>query len=579
MTVSYSNSDSTSRMLKVLSSGLRRMTDSELEITATKLQEYFTLKLTTADFQRFYSSFTGYFSIAPYGSIIMTSLDRGVEESVQSFQVHDTKYNATVTSKSNDAFDNNADDDDSFSDPADLTLQNHQTFYLAQRHYANYTTSTPGFSGQTLQSGGDYYNNIRNWNGTTSITENNWSPAEMIRDYGHLTATSGGTVKIEKDVQKIYEAIFKYVNARIRSTSGQHQFGQYRIATSWPGTGWFAVREQMGVNGAVYYNAFQDTVTTVDSVNFYNNLTALSTQNTWYLWIKNIQTTGSNYDTININDSPNFTDASSSVRPTRLSRWKITVHSGSALEGTNSGDVREYYATGDYNGIGKYFYFKPNNVNGSSIVVSSNYSDSSPSDSSFGSQIPINVILHDEISDEFSSVTRSATLAPSGNSGDGQIYIYANEKYTATSSYNTNTVYKCERMNRLIEMDFPVFSDYDNRYDYTTFYGNSNYSSTIGNRRDHYRKTYVQNILYRLYTLGRYYPIYSLATSVGSSQFNHGSFTNTRRSPGNLDFGEVYEGLIGSNSDTTGTYYKVRGAGGTNAYETDTYYLVSDVES
>tara|TARA_A100001388_G_C28768924_1_gene502568 strand:+ start:834 stop:2534 length:1701 start_codon:yes stop_codon:yes gene_type:complete len=566
-------------MLKVLSSGLRRMTDSELEITATKLQEYFTLKLTTADFQRFYSSFTGYFSIAPYGSIIMTSLDRGVEESVQSFQVHDTKYNATVTSKSNDAFDNNADDDDSFSDPADLTLQNHQTFYLAQRHYANYTTSTPGFSGQTLQSGGDYYNNIRNWNGTTSITENNWSPAEMIRDYGHLTATSGGTVKIEKDVQKIYEAIFKYVNARIRSTSGQHQFGQYRIATSWPGTGWFAVREQMGVNGAVYYNAFQDTVTTVDSVNFYNNLTALSTQNTWYLWIKNIQTTGSNYDTININDSPNFTDASSSVRPTRLSRWKITVHSGSALEGTNSGDVREYYATGDYNGIGKYFYFKPNNVNGSSIVVSSNYSDSSPSDSSFGSQIPINVILHDEISDEFSSVTRSATLAPSGNSGDGQIYIYANEKYTATSSYNTNTVYKCERMNRLIEMDFPVFSDYDNRYDYTTFYGNSNYSSTIGNRRDHYRKTYVQNILYRLYTLGRYYPIYSLATSVGSSQFNHGSFTNTRRSPGNLDFGEVYEGLIGSNSDTTGTYYKVRGAGGTNAYETDTYYLVSDVES
>ena len=55
-------------MLKVLSSGLRRMTDSELEITATKLQEYFTLKLTTADFQRFYSSFTGYFSIAPYGS-------------------------------------------------------------------------------------------------------------------------------------------------------------------------------------------------------------------------------------------------------------------------------------------------------------------------------------------------------------------------------------------------------------------------------------------------------------------------------------------------------------------------------
>ena len=571
MTVSYSNSDATSRMLKVMSNGLKRMSDAELEITATKLQEWFTLKLTNADFTSYYSSFTGYFSIAPYGSIIMTSLDRGVEESVQSFQVTDTKYNATVSSKSNNAFDNFEDDDDTFDDPADISLQNHQQYYLAQRHYANYTTSTPGFSGQTLQSGGAYYNDIRDWNGTTSITENNWSPAEMIRDYGHLTATSSGTVKIEKDVQKIYEAIFKYVNARIRSTDSDKQFGQYRISTSSPGDGWYYVREQMGANGGLYYNAFQDTVSTVDGVDHYNNLTALSTQATWYLWIKNVTTAVSN--------TPLFTDASSSARPTRLSRWKITAHSGSALEGTNSGDVREYYATGDYNGIGKYFYFKPNNVNGSSIVVSSNYSDSSPSDSSFGSQIPINSILNDDITDDFAYVTRTNTLAPSGNSDDGHIIIYANEKYTATSSYNTSTVYKCERMNRLIEMDYPLISDYDNRYDYTTFYGNSNYSSTIGNRRDHYRKTYVQNILYRLYTLGRYYPIYSLATSVGSSQFNHGSFTNTRRSPGNLDFDTIYSGLVGSNSDTTGTYYKVRSAGDTDAYAIDTYYLVSDVET
>ena len=556
------------------------MSDAELEITAIKLQEYFTLKLTNANFINYYSSFAGYFSLAPYGAIIMTSSDRGVEESVQSFQVTDTRYTATVSSKSNNAFDNFGDDDDTFDDPADIALTNQQQFYLAQRHYANYTTSTPGFSGQTLQSGGDYYNDIRNWNGTTSITENNWSPAEMIRDYGHLTATSGGTVKIEKDVQKIYEAIFKYVNARIRSTSGQHQFGQYKIATSSPGTGWFIVREEMGTNGGLYYTAFQDTVSAVDGSDHYNDLNALSTQATWNLYIKNVMTTGSNYDTININDTPNFTDASSSVKPTRLSRWKITVHSGSALEGTNSGDVREYYATGDYNGIGKYFYFKPNHANGGSIVVSSNYSDSSPSASSFGSQIPVGSILHDEISDEFSYVTRTNTLAPSGNSDDGHIIIYANEKYTATSSYNTNTVYKCERITRLIEMDFPLMSDYDNRYDYTTFYGNSNYSSTIGNRRDHYRKTYIQNVLYRLYTLGRYYPIYSLATSVGSSQFNHGSFTNTRRSPGNLDFGEVYgPTLVGSNSDTTGTYYKVRSAGDTDTFETDTYYLVSDVET
>ena len=582
MTVSYTNSDSTSRMLKVMSNGLKRMTDSELEITAIKLQEWFTLKLTTTDFKSYYRSSTGeYFSVAPYGAVIMTSLDRGVEESVQTFQVSDTKYNATVASKSNNAFDNFEDDDDSFEDPADLTLQTRQNYYLAQRHYANYGTSTPGLSGQTLQPGGDYYNNIRNWNGTTSITESNWSPAEMIRDYGHLTATSGGNVKIEKDVQKIYEAIFKYVNARIRSTDSNKQFGQYRIATSNPGDGWYVVREEMGANGGTYFNAFMDTVTTVDSVDHYNDLTARSTQATWYLYIKNVTTAVSN--------TPQFTDASSSARPTRLSRWKITVHSGSALEGTNSGDVREYYATGDYNGIGKYFYFKPATTAGDTIKVSSNFSASSPSASSFESSArSVNVILHDEVSDSiiynvltdsFSSIPRTATLAPSGNSADGQIYIYANEKYGMTSSYNTNTVYKCERMNRLIEMDYPLISDYDNRYDYTTFYGNPNYSSTIGNRRDHYRKTYVQNILYRLYTLGKYYPIYSLATSVGSSQFNHGSFTNTRRSPGNEDFGEIYSDLLGSNSDTTGTYYRVRGAGGTDAYETDTYYLVSDVES
>ena len=40
MTVSYSNTDATSRMLKVISNGLKRMSDAELEITAIKLQEY-----------------------------------------------------------------------------------------------------------------------------------------------------------------------------------------------------------------------------------------------------------------------------------------------------------------------------------------------------------------------------------------------------------------------------------------------------------------------------------------------------------------------------------------------------------
>lgn len=579
MTVSYSNTDATSRMLKVMSNGLKRMVDSELEIVAHKLQEWFTLKLTTADFTSYYSSYIGYYTIAPYGAVMMTSLDRGVVGSVQSFQVTDTRYNATVSSKSNNAFDNFGDNDDTFDDPAAISIQNQANFYLAQRHYANYTTSTPGFSGQTLQSSGDYYNNVRNWNGTDSLTVDNWSPAEMIRDYGHLTTTSSGTVKVEKDVQKIYEAIFKYVNARIRSNDTAKNFGQYRIATSHPGTGWYTVREKMGQSGAVYYNAFVDTVSAVDNVDHYSDLDALTTRYNWYLFIKNVTTAGNTYG-----DTPNFTDdghdTSSSVRPTRLSRWKITAHSGSALEGTNSGDVREYFATGDYNGIGKYFYFKPANTGGDQIYVSSNYSASSPSDSSWeGSTRTINVWATDEVTDSWSSIPRVATLAPSGSAGDGQIYMYTNQKYKETASFNTNTVYKCERMNRLIEMDLPHIGDYDNRYDHNTFYGNSNYASKVGNRRDLYLQNYIQNVLYRLYTLGRYYPIYSLSTSVGSSQYDHGTFFNSVRGGSSVTDNVYGPSLFNYSNQETGTYYKVRGAGSASSYDVNNYYLVSDVET
>ena len=50
------------------------------------------------------------------------------------------------------------------------------------------------------------------------------------------------------------------------------------------------------------------------------------------------------------------------------------------------------------------------------------------------------------------SVSRTALLAPSGNSSDGQIYLYNNLHYRDYSSYNTSTIYKCERMDRLIEI-------------------------------------------------------------------------------------------------------------------------------
>ena len=78
MTVSYSNTDATSRMLKVISNGLKRMSDAELEITAIKLQEYFALRLGYSDYRLYYNWMTGYYGTAPYGAIMMSNYNRGL---------------------------------------------------------------------------------------------------------------------------------------------------------------------------------------------------------------------------------------------------------------------------------------------------------------------------------------------------------------------------------------------------------------------------------------------------------------------------------------------------------------------
>ena len=128
-------------------------------------------------------------------------------------------------------------------------------------------------------------------------------------------------------------------------------------------------------------------------------------------------------------------------------------------------------------------------------------------------------------------------------------------------------------------MELPHIADYDNRYDYTTFYGNSNYNSQLTSRRDHYLKYYIQTLLYNLYTLGRYYPVYSLATSVGSSQYNHGNFSNSVRGGSNVTDNIYGPDLYNYSDQESGTYYKVRGAGGASSFSSTTYYLVSDAES
>lgn len=587
MTVSYSNSDATSRMLKVMSNGLKRMTDSELEITAIKLQEYFALRLGFSDYRLYNTSsfYPIYYTLAPYGAVIMSSLNRGRDTWTQSFRVDDTRRNATVATKANNAWDNFEDDDDSFDltvDPPQISTTTNTSFYLAQKHFANYGASAvTDFDGKTLQSGGDYYNLIKNWNGTDdlgSVVTNKWNyqqPADMIREFGHLNAKTDGTVHVEKDVQKIYEAIFKYVNARIRSTDSNKNFGQYRIATSNPGDGYFIVREQNGVYGGLWYYAFTDTVSSVDSVSYYNNLTAGSTRFNYQLYLNSPTTTYGNGYHYTTDGNGN----SASVRPTRMSKWKITVHSGSGLEVTNSGDVREFFATGTYNGHGKYFYFKPASTNGASVYVSSDYSSSSPSASSFESSTRPTSLVYGDFGSANPTIYHDSLLAPSGNSNDGEIYLYNNQKYRDVSSYDTNTIYKCERIDRLVEMELPYVADLDNRYDYQTYIGHPDpYADVVrARKRDHYQKTYVMSLLYNLYTLGRYYPVYSLSTSAPSgSQFNHGSFINSTKLDDQVYGPTLYGSQQFLNPETTGTYYLLRGTGASQNYTNTYYYLISE---
>ena len=129
-------------------------------------------------------------------------------------------------------------------------------------------------------------------------------------------------------------------------------------------------------------------------------------------------------------------------------------------------------------------------------------------------------------------------------------------------------------MDRLIEMELPYIADYDQRYDYQTYIGHPNYSAdvVVRRRRDHYQKGYIINLLYNLYTLGMYYPVYKLSTSVGAGHFDHGSFSNSIRSSSTVYGPSLY----GSSNSESGTYYKVRGAGGASGYSTSTYYLVSE---
>ena len=214
MAYTYSNSDATSRAIKATGSILKRMSDSELENIARKLQEYFAIQIASSNWTLYHSFFGGYYG-AKIGSIYMSDFDRSTGyNDIRGYKIVDTKFNATISSKSNNAFDNFADDDDSFAEPGAISEVEYDQYYMVQKHNANFGTGAQA----GLQSGGDYYNEIRNLNSSSSFSNssnllNNYSPSQWIRDFMYASTDSSGNPHTQGDIGKIAEAIFKMVTA------------------------------------------------------------------------------------------------------------------------------------------------------------------------------------------------------------------------------------------------------------------------------------------------------------------------------------------------------------------------------
>ena len=588
----YSNSDATSRPLKGTGNILKRMSDTELENIAMKLQEYFANTLAQSNYSNFTTFGNSYYT-ATYGSVFASDFDRSYyDKNLRGYKFSDTYYPAKQTTKSNNAFDIFADDDDTFSDPPTLVETTWDDYYLYQKDFADYGRNSEATA--TLQSGGDYYNEIRNgasesnYNSQSHYIFGQYHPAEWVRDFLYSCTDSSGTPKTQGDFGKIAEAIFKMVNARIR-TNDSRNYGSYRIATSSPGNGWHLVtRSGMTVNDgtSTLFNAFQDRVSSVVApyqMNYRDSyLTNGNLRNTYYLYLKvpDASSGATNpYDTGGI-------AGNSGAKPVHIEKWKITVHSGSGVDVDNSGQELAFWGVDNtnINNVGKYFYFKPENVNGTLIKVSSDITSANPSSSSFEStQRTMPSFSSNMTSVVTPDASSTAKIYPNGSNG-GWMSIWANQRYAG--SFNTNTVYKCERVTTIKEHDLPDIGAFNNFYNTNgSYYGSASptYANREGERND-LRTMALIRTLYMLYTYGMYYPRYELkdlgwnfsGSVTSSGEFSHGYMQNTTRSVIGVQtpFPVAGPTLFNSTSAETGTYYKIRYAGSTS-YQTRSAHLIS----
>ena len=536
--MAYTPTEANRPVYSSASDTLKRMSDAQIEQISKKLQEYYALKLWESNWDSYSSgSPTG----AAFGSIWMNSTDLynpSGGDALDKGTAYDTSYTAVQTSDANnnepiaqpDAY--AGDDDDSYSDPGNMTVQTNKTFKLFQRVHSDYT----------------------NWRLTGNI-ESGHTAGDLNRYWGYVKSNdTTGHLQSEADAATIRDMIFTNVNASIRSTDTTG-WGRYKLTNSDPNSGSdTGYRKIMTLGGtqtfSANYLAFQDKISSVQdpTTNLYGQLGYVGINQSYYVWLKWPQ--GTQFlDEVNEN-------------PMRSHRFKITKVSGTAQddEGSHAG-VNDYFAYGNYDGaIGSFFYIKVQATSGN-YYASSDLTN--PTDSS-----------------SYGGTTYSAgydntngTLYPSGSSSNGFVRVLINPRFAG--SYATNTIYKVEKVSMLRECNLPAIENFSRVYDTDSTWAGYGSSITDYNNRSWYRddlqnSLFLIHYLYKWYTYGRYHPIYSLESS--SSGFNHGVAYDTRK--GTIDGGTIEGPTLLNPSAHDATYYTVRYSSGSLVTQ-NSYYLNS----
>lgn len=530
------NSEQSRMAYRSAADALQRMSDSQISAIAKKLQEYFALKLYESDWGSYNASGgSNTFPTATLGSIDIWTQDRSSGTDVTKGGTFADSIWATKTASNPDTFGYPPNDDDTFTDPGTMDGYTRSGYYLLQKHNPNYSNFRN--NGEVMYTGVDSGSEIG-------------YPGEWLRQLGHCMIHSGqdGTwdhgVRSESGASglaTLKSLLFDTINSSIRSTASD-AWGKYYVGTSNPGGNFHGVPYMggLGPHGTQsHYNGkiFEDHHSSLSG-------TSSSVHQNYYLYL----------------NIPNESDYTGDItNPLRIVRWKITRVGGTGVddEGSHAG-VNEYWAYGPYGNIGDFFYIKSNGTNGD-YYVSTDLTNPTSS-SSFGST------SYDAQYDNGSGI-----FYPTGSTANGYVRVIRNDRFAG--SFVNGAIYKVERDTVVRDIVMPNVKYYDATYDFWGYrgYGSSetDYDNQASYRNDLQNSWYIMHFLYRVYTQGRYYPIYTMsAGSAGTGEYNHGTLSDTR-------IGDS-TGTVHLSGPTDGTYYRTRKASGSVTNQL-TVYLKSSV--